>query len=167
MVQRIRHPWALPQPWVHASRNAVAAIASLELARAFHLPEAYWASVTTIIVMESTIGAAWTVSKRRFIGTAMGAALAGLLGSYFRPGLAIFGGAIFSLGLICALLRLDRSAYRFAGVTLAIVFLVPREVAPWLIALHRFAEVSLGIAVGLIFAALWPGREPAGRKSPR
>jgi uncharacterized membrane protein YgaE (UPF0421/DUF939 family) len=37
-----------------------------------------------------------------------------------------------------------------------IVMLVVRERSAWLIATHRFIEVSLGIAVALIVAAVWP-----------
>ena len=73
----------------------------------------------------------------------------------------MFVGGIFALGLICAILRLDQSAYRFAGITLAIVMLVARAEAPFVIAVHRFIEVSIGIAVGLALSAVWPEREPA------
>jgi uncharacterized membrane protein YccC len=53
----------------------------------------------------------------------------------------------------------EQSAYRFAGVTLMIVTLVARGTAPFLIAVHRFVEVALGIAVALALTALWPERE--------
>jgi uncharacterized membrane protein YccC len=58
--------------------------------------------------------------------------------------------------LICAVLRLERNAYRYAGVTLAIVMLVTREGGVWTIAAHRFIEVSIGIVVGLVLTAVWP-----------
>jgi len=41
---------------------------------------------------------------------------------------------------------MDRSAYRFGGVTVAIVLLVRRVEPAWQVAFHRFAEVSTGIA---------------------
>jgi len=34
--------------------------------------------------------------------------------------------------------------------------LIPRSNAAWIIALHRFFEVSVGILVALILAAVWP-----------
>jgi hypothetical protein len=70
-----------------------------------------------LIVMQSTLGASWGVSKQRIIGTTLGAESGGLLASYFEPGLIVFGAATFALGLICAILRLDQSAYRFASIT--------------------------------------------------
>ena len=52
--------------------------------------------------------------------------------------------------------RVEKSAYRYASITLAIVMLVPRSTSAWLVAIHRFFEVSLGIAVGLMLSAFWP-----------
>jgi len=39
--------------------------------------------------------------------------------------------------------------------------LAVRTEAPWIIAIHRFLEISIGIAVALILTALWPERKPA------
>jgi len=49
-------------------------------------------------------------------------------------------------------------AYRFAAITLSIVLLVAHQHPAWIVALHRFVEVSLGIAVALAVAQLWPSR---------
>jgi uncharacterized membrane protein YgaE (UPF0421/DUF939 family) len=111
--------------------------------------------------MQSTLGAALTVSCQRFAGTVLGATGGALLSTYFRSNLAIFGVGVFLLGLVCAVLRLG-TAYRFAGVTLAIVMLIVRDRPAWVVAEHRFIEVSLGIAVGLVVTAVWPLRERKG-----
>jgi hypothetical protein len=42
-----------------------------------------------------------------------------------------------------------------------IVMLVTRSTSAWSIAIHRFFEVSIGIAVGLVLSALWPERQIA------
>jgi len=152
--------------FVHSIRTAIGVTSSLALARVLGMQEAYWAPITTFIVLQSTLGAAWEASKTRFIGTALGALLAGLLATCVEPGMIAFGTATFALGLICAVLHLDQSAYRLAGITLAIVMLVPRGTAPWLEAVHRFVEVSLGIAVALAFTSLWPGQELASGEKP-
>jgi uncharacterized membrane protein YccC len=73
-----------------------------------------------------------------------------------------FAVGLVGLGLLCALLHLDRPAYRFAGITLAIIVLVPPAEPAWRMALHRFVEVSVGIAVGLAATKVWPERDPAG-----
>jgi uncharacterized membrane protein YccC len=62
---------------LHSTRTAVAAVVSLLIARFCRLPESYWAAVTTIVIMQSTLGAAWTVSKQRFAGTGLGAVMGG------------------------------------------------------------------------------------------
>jgi uncharacterized membrane protein YccC len=144
---------------VHSARTAIAAVASLLTARLFKLPESYWAPITTLVITQSSLGAALGVSWRRFVGTALGAALGAIIASYFGHHVLVFGISVFLLGLLTAALRSDRSAYRFAGVALVIVLLVPRAGPPWLIALHRFAEVCIGIAVALILAVLWPEKE--------
>ena len=66
-----------------------------------------------------------------------------------------FSFTIFALGLISSALRLERVGYSYAGMTLAIIVLIPRPEAPWIAAVHRFAEVSLGILVALAVVAVW------------
>jgi uncharacterized membrane protein YgaE (UPF0421/DUF939 family) len=139
---------------------------SLFVARLFRLPEAYWAAITTLIVMQSTLGAALTVSGQRFAGTALGAAVGALLAAHFEPRVIVFGAGVFVIGVICTGLHLERNAYRFAGITLAIVMLVARAESPWQIAAHRFVEVSLGIVVGLMLTALWPEDAAGAAKKP-
>ena len=131
-------------------------VISLLIARLFKLPEAYWAAITTMIVMQSTLGAALTISKQRLAGTALGAAMGALFATYAGKSVAVFGVGIFLIGLICAVLHMERSAYRYAGITLAIVMLVARTQPVWMIAIHRFIEISLGIAAGLLLTAVWP-----------
>jgi uncharacterized membrane protein YccC len=150
---------------VHSARTAVAAVLSLVVARALGLPEAYWATITTLIIMQSTLGAALTVSEQRLAGTAVGAVMAGLLTTYFGSNLMAFTLGVFALGLTCAALRLE-DAYRLASVTLAIVMLIARPEKAWIVAAHRFVEVAVGIAVGLALTAVWPGVEPTASIAP-
>jgi uncharacterized membrane protein YccC len=143
---------------VHSARMAVAAVASVLVARLFRLPEAYWALITTLVVTQSSLGPALIVSWQLLVGTALGAVVAAMVASLLGPSLFVFGASIFIMGPACAIARSDR-AYRFAGVTLAVVLLIPRANPVWQIAVHRFAEVSIGIAVALILAVVWPERE--------
>ena len=138
-----------------AARTAIAATTSFLIARLSGLTEAYWAAILTLVIMQSTLGAAVTISGERFAGTILGAIVGGLLASEFPQGVWIFGAGVFLLGVICALTRLENS-YRFAAITLAIIMLVPRITPPWKIALHRFIEVTIGIVVGLAITAVWP-----------
>ena len=148
------------QAVIHVVRTSIAAVASLLVARLFRLPEAYWAAITTLVVMQSSLGAALTVSWQRFVGSAIGAAAGALFATYFGSNTAMFGVGIFVMGILCAALRLDKAAYRFAGITLAIIMLIAHTAPAWIVAVHRFIEVAVGIAVGLALTAVWP-EDPA------
>ncbi len=154
-VHNLRIHWPFIE---HSARTAVAAMVSLWVARHLGLPEAYWAPVTTLIVMQSTFGQALLVSGRRLAGTALGVIAGALLANRFGDNLIAFGVGVFFLGVICSFLRLERNAYRYAGIATAIVMLVTRDTSRWVLALHRFIEVSAGILVGLAMTAVWPER---------
>ena len=147
-----------PSTLEHAARTAVAAIVSLLVARLFRLPEAYWAAVSTLIVMQSTLGAALPISAQRLAGTALGGVAGGFAAAYFPGNAFVFGIAVFLMGVLCAGFRVERSAYRYASVAVAIIMLVPRANKAWVIAIHRFVEVSIGIAIALAITAAWPER---------
>ncbi len=133
---------------------------SLAVARLLGLPEAQWAVISTVVVTHSDLGTSLTVSGARFAGTALGAVAAAALATGMQSSMLAVAVGMFGLGLICAVLGMDGAAYRFAGITLAIVILAsPRDHA-WITAAHRFLEVSIGIATGLALTALWPERKP-------
>lgn len=104
--------------------------------------------------MQSTLSAALPISVQYVAGTAIGAAVGAVADVYFPANVWAFGVAAFGIGLLCVGLRVERSAYRYASITLAIVMLVPRSSSGRLVALHRFFEVSIRIAVGLAFFGL-------------
>jgi uncharacterized membrane protein YccC len=58
---------------VHSIRTAVAATVSLAVARLFGLPEAYWAAIATLVVMQSTLAATLLLSIEPIAATALGA----------------------------------------------------------------------------------------------
>jgi Predicted membrane protein len=66
-------------------------------AHLFRLPEAYWAAVTTLIVMQSNVEKTWVVSVRSIAGTVLGACIGALLATYFGPNVFAFGAGVFLL----------------------------------------------------------------------
>jgi len=159
-------PWAALTTWsgwptvAHALRTAAAAVISLLVARLARLPETYWAAVTTLVVTQSSLGAALKISANRLIGTALGAAMAALFAIYFPPRLVWYGVGIFLLGLVCSVTPASRAAYPLGGVAFTIVLLISHTEPPWHVAFHRFAEVSIGIVVAVILTVVWPETEP-------
>jgi uncharacterized membrane protein YccC len=148
----------------HSARTAIAVTASFMVARLFRLPEAYWAVIATLVVMQSTLGATLVISIERIAATALGALVGALLATYFTGNVFAFATAVFVIGIVCIALRMEKTAYRYAGITLAIIVLIPRSNPAWIVALHRFFEVSVGIVVALALAALWPEHQPEAAK---
>jgi uncharacterized membrane protein YgaE (UPF0421/DUF939 family) len=68
---------------LHVIRTTLAAAASLAIAHALALPEPYWATISTIVAVQSSLVASWNLSWRRFAGTALGAAMGAALGLLF------------------------------------------------------------------------------------
>ena len=145
-----------PPSVAHVAQTSLAVVVSFLIARLFRLPEAYWAPMVTLIVTQSTLRAALPISVQYFAGTAVGAAIGAFTDIQFHGSVWAFGAAVFFIGLFSVVLRIERSAFRYASITLAIVMLVPRSTSARLVALHRFFEVSVGLIVGLALLALWP-----------
>ena len=116
--------------------------------------------------MQSTLGATLTLSIERIVATAVGASVGALEANVFGANLVAFALAIFLVGLLSIAFRLEKTAYRYASVPLTIIVLIPRAAAPWMIALHRFIEVSVGIIVALAVVAVWPEHRRLSVSSP-
>jgi uncharacterized membrane protein YgaE (UPF0421/DUF939 family) len=138
---------------LHSARTAVAAVVSLLLARALKLPEFYWAPISTIVILLSPSDPL-TLSWQRFAGTALGAVVGALIATFFPMNWMVYGAGILLCGVLSALLRLG-GAYRFTAITLSVVLLIAHAAPPWVVAYHRFVEVSLGIAVALLVTKVW------------
>jgi len=139
---------------VDSARTAVAAVVAMLLARLLKMPEFYWAPISTIVIVQSTIPP-HMLGWQRFVGTALGAVLGAVIATFFHPTVWVYAAGIVLCGLLAWLLRVG-GAYRFAAITLSIILLIPRARAPWITGWHRFLEVSLGIAVALVVTTFWP-----------
>ena len=62
--------------------TSLAAVAAMLLARLLKLPEYYWAPISAIVVVQSTIPPL-TLAWQRFVGTALGAVLGAALATFF------------------------------------------------------------------------------------
>jgi uncharacterized membrane protein YccC len=139
-----------------AIKTAVAGGISLYLTTLFQLPQGYWAAITALIVMQSNVGATLNASRTRLAGTAVGAVVGGVFVGVFGMSAMGFALAVTIAFFVCDLLHLADSQ-RLATVTVAIIMLIPHTSAAWVIALHRFTEVALGILIALaVSLTLWP-----------
>src|SRR5216683_7972317 len=96
-------------------RTTFAAVASLLLARLLKMPEYYWAPISTIVIVQSTIPHR-TLGWQRFVGTALGAVLGAALATFFSPSAWVYALGILLCGLLAWLLRVE-GASRFSGIT--------------------------------------------------
>jgi uncharacterized membrane protein YgaE (UPF0421/DUF939 family) len=136
-----------------AARTTIAAVVSLLLARMLKLPESYWAPISAIVIIQSALNPR-EVAWQRFAGTALGA-VAAIVATFLPHNTLVYAAAIFFCGVLCFLLRV-RTAYRFAAITLSIILLIQYHSPAWIVSWHRFVEVSVGIAVALVVARVWP-----------
>ncbi len=149
--------------WVmHSARSALAAVASLSLPKLLKMFEAYWAAITTIVVMQSSLGSTWPTSIERFAGTALGCAFGAAVASVLASNWLVYGG-----GDLRARTDLRGAPSQSIGVSVRGADVHDRRPPdspgrPGRGRVRRFLEVSLGIAVALAMTALWPEREPAG-----
>lgn len=141
-----------------ALKTALAALLCLLLTRALHLPEGYWSAISAIIVLQSHVGGTLNASLNRLAGTAVGATVAAIFVSVFGSHPLSFAGAVAVTLLMCVFLRVEDSS-RLAGSTVAIIMLVVRDNPVWVVALHRFTEVAVGIFMALLVSTVvWPSQ---------
>src|SRR5277367_4362000 len=148
--------WAALEGAKQAVKTAVAGLISLYITNFFRLPEGYWAAITALIVMQSNVGATLSASRTRLAGTAVGAIVGGIFVALFGMNLLGFALAVAIAFFLCDLLHLADSQ-RLATVTVATIMLIAHTSSAWIVALHRFTEVALGILVALLVSlTLWP-----------
>jgi uncharacterized membrane protein YccC len=143
----------------HAVRTALAATVSILLARLVGLPEPYWSAIATIVAMQSPLSSTVPLAVERIVASALGASLGAVESTYLGTNVVAFTVAIFVLGLISLALHMEKVGYSYAGMTIVIIVLIPHPVSPWIAAVHRFTEVSLGIIVALAAVAVWRGEK--------
>jgi uncharacterized membrane protein YccC len=145
-----------------ALRTTLAALISFALAHLFQLPQGYWAVLTSVIVMQGSVGGSLKASIDRMIGTFAGAiwgvAVTLAIPHHGTPALALtLALALGPLALVAAL----KPSFRVAPVTAIIVLLSTTSIqaGPVPYAVDRVLEIGLGCIVGLAVSLLvLPGR---------
>jgi uncharacterized membrane protein YgaE (UPF0421/DUF939 family) len=83
------------------------------------MPEAYWAAIATLVVMQSSLGATLTLSIERVAATALGASVGAVEAHYFGANLIAFFVVIVLIGLLSYGFRLEKDRLslcrRYAG----------------------------------------------------
>jgi uncharacterized membrane protein YccC len=135
-----------------AVRVTSAAILAFALAKLLGFAHGYWAVITAIIVMQTSVGGSLKAAVDRLLGTMAGAlygaAIAIAIPHATTPALAT---AMVAAILPLALLAAIKPSFKAAPIT-AFIVLLPlsgQEVAPLTYALDRILEISVGSLVGM------------------
>jgi uncharacterized membrane protein YccC len=140
-----------------AVRVTAAAVLAFALAKLLGFAHGYWAVITAIIVMQTSVGGSLKAALDRLLGTMAGAlygaAIALAVPHATATGLAAaMAIAILPLALLAAL----KPNFKAAPIT-AFIVLVPlsgAEVAPLTFALERIMEIAIGSLVGMATSLL-------------
>ena len=140
-----------------ALRMLIAAILAYGLSIALGLPQGYWAVLTTIIVIQASIGGSLKAALDRLVGSIcgalVGAVIALLLPSHTPLALGI---ALVIAIAPLAVLTAFYPTYRIAPVTAIIVLMSTgaATLGPLGYAFDRVAEITLGSVIGVAVSTL-------------
>ncbi len=152
--ERFSHRPALRRPALrYAVRVMVAGFLAYSVAISLALPQGFWAVITAIVVMQSTVGASLKAALDRLTGTLLGAAVG------FCVSIMHFQGYAAGIALALALLPVAYVAsinpsFRVAPVTTAIMLIGTGNVSldPVAAAVDRVLEIGVGSVIGLLVA---------------
>jgi len=136
-------------------RSVVAGVITFALGHVLGLPQVYWAVLTTVVVMQSSVGASLKATLDRLGGT-LGGAVWGVVVSVAIPhaGIVSLGMALAVALVPLTLLAAFRPAYGVAPVTAIIVLLgsQSQQTGPVKFGVDRILEIGLGCLVTLVVA---------------
>jgi uncharacterized membrane protein YgaE (UPF0421/DUF939 family) len=116
-----------------------------------------WSATSTVFVMQTYAGGTLLASWRRFLGTFLGSAFAGIFISWLGTDSLALGASVFCITLFCFMTGL-KDCFRLASLTAVIVmilWIINPDTAPWKFSLFRFIDSIVGISVGLIVASFF------------
>ncbi|HKP24748.1 MAG TPA: FUSC family protein [Dongiaceae bacterium] len=140
-----------------AVRVTTAAVLAFALAKLLGFAHGYWAVITAIIVMQTSVGGSLKAAVDRLLGTMAGALYGTAVALLIPHGTTgELASAMVAAILPLALLAAVKPGFKVAPVT-AFIVLVPLSGAaspPLTYALERILEISIGSVVGIATALL-------------
>ncbi len=144
----------------HGIKVGLACVLALIVSGSIGVPYAYWAVITTVIVMQMHVADSIRMSFYRFSGTAIGAFIGIVAILIFPPTQPYTALAVFLTTGLCAYLTRYNARYRMAAITVAIVFLTSMgEENRISFTLFRVLEIGIGVVCAFTVSVLvWPSR---------
>lgn len=140
-----------------AVRVTSAALLAFALAKLLGFAHGYWAVITAIIVMQTSVGGSLKAAVDRLLGTMAGALYGAAIAIAVPHATTAWLGAAMAMAIApLALLAAIRPSFKAAPIT-AFIVLVPlsgQAEAPLTYALDRILEISIGSVVGVAVSLL-------------
>jgi hypothetical protein len=139
----------------HGLKVGLASVLAYYLSGFVGLPYAYWAVITTVIVMQMHVADSINMCLYRFTGTAIGAVIGILLILIFPPTpVATMLGLFVGAG-VCAYLTRYNERFRMAAITVAIVFLTSLGAENRIeFTLFRVVEIGIGVLCAFVVSVV-------------
>ncbi len=140
---------SLPSTLRQVFKALVAAALAWLAADALHLPQVHWAVISTLVVVQGTLGTTVRAGRDRVLATAFGAAagtFASLAHSWGWPMPVLLVTALAPAVLLASLKRDFRTAPIAAMI---VISSISSHASPFGAALLRVAEISLGAIIGI------------------
>ena len=140
-----------------ALRTTLAGVITFALGHVLKLPQAYWAVLTSVIVVQASVATSLKAVADRMLGTVAGAVW-GVIITLVIPhhGPVALGATLVVALAPLALMAALRPAFRVAPITAVIVLLSTTgvQLGPVHYALDRVLEIAVGCVVGLAVSVL-------------
>jgi uncharacterized membrane protein YccC len=130
------------------SSGVVAVFCYATVSRVPSLREPYWAPIAAVVVLYPEREATKKAAFDRFSGTIIGCLIGWGSAVWWHENILLYGVAIVAAVAVCTLLRLG-NASRLCAVAVTVLTLVPHLESAHRVAIHRFVEVSYGVACAL------------------
>jgi len=150
-----------------AIKSAVVAALSLfvgvSVSRLMGRPDKFisgaWCVMTSIVVLQASIGGTYKAAWKRFLGVLIGSFMGGIFTITFGTNPLSLGISIGLTVMTCCSIHLKES-YRIACLSVAIVMVLwglNPTLSPWQFSLYRLVDSTIGILIAVIIAhLLWP-----------
>jgi uncharacterized membrane protein YgaE (UPF0421/DUF939 family) len=171
-MEKELHDWSRNNALLMGVEGALAVLITylicVHASTLYHFPyppiAGLWGAISAVFVLSDKKDELFKNALNRFVGTLVGAAVPCIL-AYIFGGypLYAFPLAIFLATVIMALIG-SRGAFRISGITVVVVFVIggwhAHAISPWLNALTRLFESTIGIVIALIIDyAVYPIRK--------
>ncbi|OGT32029.1 MAG: hypothetical protein A3E87_10800 [Gammaproteobacteria bacterium RIFCSPHIGHO2_12_FULL_35_23] len=139
-------------------RGAIAIVLSFWLSHFLKINYAYWVVLTTVVILQPSVGATLVRAQQRVLGTILGVLIGALLISLFHNQVIPITIILLLLVFLALWLMLINYVWSLFFATAALIIIIGSKIEnPWLFVRDRLGDTILGVIIGLLLSlTLWP-----------